>query len=94
MQSVFSNAERVLASVAALSVFALNEVRMFRGLPRTPDPSSGQTHAVWLRIADGQEQVYLSFWDLALRWGLAGITAALALWALAETFQPRATTAR
>ena len=88
MSAAFQNAERVLASVAGLCLFTLNEVRMFHGLPRAPDPAHGLTHGVWLQLLGANEPVYLSSLDLAIRWGLAGFTVALCLWALAETFKP------
>lgn len=84
------NAERVLASVGGLALFALNEVRLFHSLPRMPDPGSGQTHAATLQLMGAVEPVYLSVLDLSARWGLAGLTAALCVWALAETFKPNA----
>lgn len=80
------NAERVLAAVGGLALFALNEVRMFYALPRMPDPGNGQVHAASIQLLDAAAPVYLSMVDLAVRWGLAGLTAALCLWALAETF--------
>lgn len=86
MSSIFPNAERVLASVGALALFALNEVRMFHALPRLPEPVSGHTHAASIQLMDAAAPVYLSFTDLAVRWGLAGLVVALCLWALAETF--------
>ncbi|MGQ0531731.1 MAG: hypothetical protein ACT4OF_03455 [Caulobacteraceae bacterium] len=84
--SIFPNAERVLAAVGGLALFALNEVRMFHSLPRMPDPGNGQTHAASIQIMDAATPVYLSLTDLVVRWGLAGLTVALCLWALAETF--------
>jgi hypothetical protein len=81
-----SNADRVLAAVGALALFALNEVRMFHWLPRAPDPGNGQTHAASIQIMDAATPVYLSLSDLLIRWGLAGLVVALCLWALAETF--------
>jgi len=84
---MLADVERVLAALAGLLLFTLNEVRMFNTLPRMPDPGDGRVHAVWMNIADSQHQVFLSSFDLATRWGLAGLTAGLALWALAETFQ-------
>jgi len=79
--------ERVLASVLALLVYALNEVRMFQTFPREAAPGQGRIHALVMRIGDVDGVVFLSSLDLALRWGLAGLTAGAALWALAETFQ-------
>lgn len=86
--TLFANVERLLASLVALLLFTLNEVRMFQSLPRSADPGDGRVHAVWMQIGDAPAQVYLSMFDLSLRWGLAGLTAALAIWALIETFKP------
>ncbi len=88
MNWTFPNAERVLAAVAGLCLFTLNDVRMFHSLPRAPDPAHGLTHSAWLNLMGAHEPVYLSSADLALRWGLAGLTVALCLWALAETLKP------
>jgi len=88
MQSMLANAERVVAAVAALALFALNDVRMFHWLPR--QPGSGQTHALSLQLFGTSELVFVSWIDLALRWGLAGLTVAACLWAIAETLQPAA----
>lgn len=87
-------ADRTLASVAGLAVFALNEARMFEYLPRSPDPGNGQTHAVTLQLMGVTAPVYLSTLDLVARWGLIGLTVGLCLWAIAETFQPRAGAAK
>jgi hypothetical protein len=83
----FPTAERTLASVAALALFALNDARMFQTLPREASPDSGHIHAVTLQILGVAEPVYLSAFDLAVRWGFIGLTVALCLFALAETFQ-------
>lgn len=88
--SALPNAERVLASVGGLALFALNEVRMFHSLPRAPDPGHGQTHAIALQLMGATEPVYLNLMDVTVRWGLAGLTAALCVWAVAETFKPQA----
>lgn len=87
MTSMFPNADRVLASVLGLLLFTLNDVRMFNMLPREPHAAAGQTHALILRLMGASEPVYVSAFDLALRWGLAGLTVALCAWALAETFK-------
>lgn len=87
MAELFHKVERVLAAVTALLLFTLNEVRMFNFLPRQPTPGSGQTHAVWLRIGGGAEQVYLSALDLFARYGLATLVVALSCWAVAETLK-------
>ena len=89
----FPNAERVLAAVGGLALFALNDVRMFHSLPRAPDPGNGQTHAATIQIMDAAAPVYLSLVDLTVRWGLAALVVGLCLWALAETFGKRPQTA-
>jgi hypothetical protein len=88
MTSFFPDAERVLASVLGLLLFTLNDIRMFNTLPRAPDAPAGQTHGLWLHLMGAAEPVYVTALDLALRWGLAGLTVALCAWALVETFQP------
>lgn len=85
MQDVSARAERVLAAVAALAVFALNDIRMFQSLPRTADPGDGRIHGVALQLWGASEQVYVTGFDMALRWGLAGLTFALCVWAVLET---------
>ncbi|HEX8902527.1 hypothetical protein [Vitreimonas sp.] len=85
---LFANVERLLAALGALLLFTLNEVRMFQGMPRAADPGDGRVHAVWMQIGGAPDQVYLSLVDIGVRWGLAGLTAALAIWALVETLQP------
>mgnify|MGYP003530130025 CR=1 FL=1 len=82
--SMFPNAERVLSAVAGLALFTLNEVRMFQTLPRAPDPA--HAYAAAIQILDAATPVYLGLADLAVRWGLVGVTIAPCLWALAETF--------
>ena len=94
MTTVFPNAERVLASVLGLLLFTLNDVRMFNMLPREPRAASGQIHALWLQLMGASEPVYVSALDLALRWGLAGLTVALCAWALAETFRAKSSAAK
>ena len=86
--TLFANVERLLASLVGLLLFTLNEVRMFQSMPRAADPGDGRVHAIWMQIGGAPDQVYLSLLDLGVRWGLAGLTAALALWALAETLKP------
>jgi hypothetical protein len=88
MQQHFDDVKRVLASVAALALFALNDVRMFHSLPKTPDPGNGQTHALSMQLLDASGTVYASLFDIALRWGLMGLILAACCWALAETLQP------
>jgi len=86
MSTIFAKPERMLAAVLGLLLFTLNEARMYFSLPRAPDPAKGQIYDVWLQLLGTPEPAYLSVLDLALRWGLAGLTAALCLWAVAETF--------
>jgi len=80
-------AERVLAAVGALALYALNEVRMFQWLPREADPGNGRTHATALQIWGASERVFLSAGDVVVRWGLVGLTLAACVWALAETLK-------
>jgi hypothetical protein len=82
---MFADANRALAAVAALLLFTLNDVRMFQTLPRAPDAARDLTHQLTLQLMGAAEPVYVSFGDLVLRWGLAGLTFGLCLWALAET---------
>lgn len=91
--STLPNADRVLTTVGVLALFALNEVRMFRSLPRAPDPGNGQTHAATIQIMDAAAPIYLSLVDLTVRWGLAALVVALSFWALAETFGKQPQTA-
>lgn len=84
--SFLPDANRVLAAVMGLLLFTLNDVRMFHGLPRAPDPA--HAHALTLQVLGAAEPVYAAVLDIALRWGLAGLTIALCLWALAETIGP------
>jgi hypothetical protein len=77
--------ERVLAAVTGLLLFTLNDVRMYQTLPRGAD--GGHAHAAWLRLMGGTEQVYLSSFDLGVRYGLAAVVVALCAWAVVETFQ-------
>lgn len=85
MPKVFANAERVLAAVLALGLFTLNDVRMFQGLPRAADPGDGRIHALSLQLWGANEQVFASAIDIALRWGLVGLTVVACAWAIAET---------
>lgn len=88
MQQLLGGAERALASVGGLALYALNEVRMVRSLPHAADISSGQTHALTLQFMGAPERLYASVLDLMIRWGLAGLTFGLCMWALAETLRP------
>ncbi|UPT64066.1 MAG: hypothetical protein M0D54_05850 [Hyphomonadaceae bacterium JAD_PAG50586_4] len=67
--TLFANVERLLASLVALLLFTLNEVRMFQSLPRSADPGDGRVHAVWMQIGDAPAHIYLSVFDLSLRLG-------------------------
>ncbi|MBX3509947.1 MAG: hypothetical protein KF700_02025 [Hyphomonadaceae bacterium] len=85
---MIAKAERALAAVAALALYALNDVRLFQVMPRDADPGNGRTHATAVQVWGASEQLFLSNLDLALRWGLAGLTIAACIWALAETLKP------
>ena len=87
MLNFVAKVERVLAAVTALLLFTLNDVRMFQSLPRTADLASGHVHAAWLRLFGQPQQVFLTSFDLGVRWGLAGLVVALCIWALADTFR-------
>jgi hypothetical protein len=84
--SAFEDVKRVLASVAALALFALNEMRLFQTLPT--DPGNGRTHALSMQLFGDFQTVYASGIDLAVRWGLLGLILAACAWAVAETLQP------
>lgn len=86
--SGFDDVKRVLAAVAALALLALNDVRMLYMLPAGPDPGNGRTHALSLQLFGDFQTVYASFFDLAVRWGLFGLTLAACVWAVAETLRP------
>ncbi len=82
----FDDVRRVLAAVAALALFALNDLRLLNGLPRVPTP--GHEHALWLNLMGAPAPVYLTTFDLAVRWGLFGLILAACVWAVAETLRP------
>lgn len=88
--SAFEDVKRVLASVGALALLALNDVRLFYSLPSVADPGSGRTHALSLQLFGDFQTIYASIFDLALRWGLLGLILAACVWAVAETLQPAA----
>jgi hypothetical protein len=90
MLSAFHDVKRVLASVGALALLALNEVRMFYMLPNAADPGNGRTHALSLQLFGDFQTVYASVLDLAVRWGIFGLILAACVWAVAETLQPAA----
>lgn len=85
---MIANVDRVLAAVAALLLFTLNELRMFNMLPREADPATGYIYPAALRVMENDGQVYLTMIDVAVRWGLVGITVAAAIWALFDSFRP------
>lgn len=87
LSEMFSKVERVLAAVTALLLFTLNEIRMLHTLPREADPGRGQTFSAAVHVFGGSENVYLSAIDLIARWGLVGLTVALSVWAVSETFK-------
>jgi hypothetical protein len=84
---LFARTERVMASVTSLLLFTLNELRMFHTLPRVPEATSGNVYSASLRLFGGTEPLYLSMFDLTARWGLAALTVALSVWAVAETLK-------
>jgi hypothetical protein len=86
--SAFEDVKRVLASVAALALFALNEVRMFYMLPTAADPGNGRTHALSLQLFGDFQTVFATVLDLGVRWGLFGLILAACAWAVAETLRP------
>jgi hypothetical protein len=86
--SAFEDVKRVLASVAALALLALNDVRLFYTLPTSPDPGNGRTHALSLQLFGDFQTGYASILDLAVRWGLMGLILLACAWAVAETLQP------
>jgi hypothetical protein len=88
MISAFEDVKRVVAAVAALALFALNDLRMIHALPGAADPGNGRTHALALQLFGNFETVYASVFDLAVRWGLMGLIVAACIWAVAETLQP------
>jgi len=88
MISAFEDVQRVLAAVAALALFALNDVRMIHMLPTSADPGNGRTHALFLQLFGDPATVYASLFDLAVRWGLMGLILAACAWAVAETLCP------
>ena len=88
MLSAFEDVKRVLASVGALALFALNELRMFHMLP--VDPGNGRTHALSLQLFGDFQTVYLGLADLIVRWGLFGLILAASAWAVMETLRPAA----
>ncbi|HVY84805.1 MAG TPA: hypothetical protein VG943_06715 [Caulobacterales bacterium] len=84
---MFRRLESVLATVAALLLFTLNEMRLFNDRPRVLDTAHGFIHSAFLRAFGAPQQVYLSVTDLAVRWGLVALTVALSLWAIADSFE-------
>lgn len=87
MSSTLANTERVLATIAALALFTLNEFRIYQFLPHAADPAHGHVYGIGMQLFGEPATAYLSVWDLAGRWMLAGVTFVCALWALAETLQ-------
>lgn len=88
MISAFDDVKRVLAAVAALALFALNDVRMIHMLPGAADPGNGRTHALALQLYGAPETVFASVFDIAVRWGLMGVIVLACAWAVAETLRP------
>jgi hypothetical protein len=88
MISAFDDVKRVVAAVAALALFALNDVRMVHMLPGAADPGNGRTHALGLQLFGAPETVFASLFDVAVRWGLMGLIVLACVWAVAETLRP------
>lgn len=86
--SAFEDVKRVLASVAALALLALNDLRLFHMLPASPESGNGRAHALSLQLFGDFQTVYASAFDLAVRWGLMGLILAACAWAVAETLPP------
>lgn len=83
---MFDNVERVAATVAGLGLYALNDIRLLGSAAREAGPGLQRTV---LQAGDLPDVVFLTVLDAASRWGLAGLTLALAAWALAETLPRR-----
>ncbi|HWA01460.1 MAG TPA: hypothetical protein VG841_14205 [Caulobacterales bacterium] len=83
---MFRRLESVLATLGALLLFTLNEMRLFNERPRIADTVHGFTHGAFLRAFGAPEHVYLGLPDLAVRWSLVALTVALSLWALTDSF--------
>jgi hypothetical protein len=88
LSSLFDKTERVLVTLGALALFTLNEFRIYQFLPHMADPAHGQIYGIWMQLMGQPATAYLSIWDMAGRWALAGVTFVCAMWALAETLQP------
>lgn len=80
---MINKVERIFATLAALLVFTLHEMQLFNARPR--ELAEGFTHAVWIRTFGAPEHVYLSNFDVGMRWSLVALTVLLSLWALLET---------
>ncbi|MES1199711.1 MAG: hypothetical protein ABUS48_07005 [Pseudomonadota bacterium] len=87
---MFRKLESVLATVAALLLFTLNEMRLFNDRPRVSDAVHGFIHGAYLRAFGAPQQVFLSTGDLTVRWSLVALTIALSLWALADSIERKA----
>lgn len=84
---MLAKSERVLAAIAGLLFFTLNELRLFNAGAREPDPASGQVYAAFLRVFGSSEQIYLNAFDAASRWALVVLTVGLCVWAVSETLR-------
>lgn len=82
---MFRRLESVMATVAALLLFTLNELRMYHERPRALDTAHGYVHGAYLRLFGGSEQVFLTSADLVVRWSLVALVLALSAWALADS---------
>jgi len=80
---MFDDVERVAATLAGLCLFALNDLRLLGDAAREAAPG---LHRALILAGGGSDAVFLTALEAASRWGLAGLTLALALWAAAETW--------
>jgi len=91
---MFRRLESVFATVAALLLFTLDEMRLFNTRPRVEDAALGYVHETYVRAFGSPEVVFLSGTDIAIRWSLVGLTVALSIWALADSFERSKTAKR
>jgi hypothetical protein len=77
----------VLAMLAAMLLFTLHQIYLFRDRPPEPNPALGLIYADASRILGQATPIYLSVGDMALKWSLAAIVVACAAWAFASTLR-------
>ncbi|MES1158323.1 MAG: hypothetical protein ABUL42_00360 [Terricaulis silvestris] len=77
----------MLATIAALLLFTLDEMRLVSTRPRELDTAHGFVHETYLRAFGTPELIFLSSADLAIRWSLVALTVALSIWALADSIE-------